>query len=86
MGLKNIVATLYLKGGQAVKSADDHTVIGDVFKICQLFNDSGIDKIIIFKNTLFLIFLQMIMSMKEMFIQLKILTEILKLKYVLVVI
>ena len=48
MGLKNIVATLYLKGGQAVKSADDHTVIGDVFKICQLFNDSGIDKIIIF--------------------------------------
>lgn len=48
MGFKNIVATLYLKDGQAVKSADDYTVIGDVFEICQLYNDSGIDKIIIF--------------------------------------
>ncbi len=47
-GFKNIVATLYLKNGQAVKSATDFTVIGDVYSLCQLYNDSGIDKIIIF--------------------------------------
>lgn len=47
-GFKNIVATLYLKNGQAVKSATDFTIIGDVYSLCQLYNDSGIDKIIIF--------------------------------------
>lgn len=47
-GFKNIVATLYLKNGQAVKSSTDFTVIGDVYSLCQLYNDSGIDKIIIF--------------------------------------
>lgn len=47
-GFKNIVATLYLKNGQAVKSASDMTVMGDVYNLCQLYNDSGIDKIIIF--------------------------------------
>ena len=48
MEFKNIVATLYLKDGQAVKSADDFTVVGDVYELCRLYNDSGIDKIIIF--------------------------------------
>ena len=48
IGFKNIVATLYLKNGQAVKSASDMTVMGDVYNLCQLYNDSGIDKIIIF--------------------------------------
>ena len=47
-GFKNIVATLYLKNGQAVRSASDFTVVGDVYNLCQLYNDSGIDKIIIF--------------------------------------
>ena len=48
METKNIVATLYLKDGNAVKSMDDFTIIGDVYEICQVYNDSGIDKIMIF--------------------------------------
>ena len=52
IGFKNIVATLYLKNGQAVKSASDMTVMGDVYNLCQLYNDSGIDKIIIFDLSL----------------------------------
>ena len=48
MEYKNIVATLYLKDGKAVKALDDYTVIGDVYELCQMYNDSGIDKIIIF--------------------------------------
>ena len=31
-----------------MKSASDMTVMGDVYNLCQLYNDSGIDKIIIF--------------------------------------
>ena len=45
---KNIVATIYLKDGQAVASMKDFTPVEDVYKLCQLYNDSGIDKIIIF--------------------------------------
>lgn len=45
---KNIVATIYLKDGQAVASMEDFTPVEDVYKLCQLYNDSGIDKIIIF--------------------------------------
>lgn len=49
MKQKNIVATLYLKDGQAVRSLKDFTPTGDdVYEICQLYNDSGIDKIVIF--------------------------------------
>lgn len=48
MEQKNIVATLYLKNGKAVRSFEDHTEIEDVFDLCRLYNDSGIDKIIIF--------------------------------------
>jgi phosphoribosyl-ATP pyrophosphohydrolase/phosphoribosyl-AMP cyclohydrolase len=40
METKNIVATLYLKDGNAVKSMDDFTIIGDVYEICQVYNDS----------------------------------------------
>ena len=47
-GFKNIVATLYLKDGKAVKSPTDFTEFEDVYALCQLYNDSGIDKIIIF--------------------------------------
>ncbi len=48
METKNIVATLYLKDGKAVKSLEDFTEIENVYDLCQLYNDSGIDKIIIF--------------------------------------
>ena len=47
MGTKNIVATLYLKDGKAVKSTKDFTEIEDVYQLCQMYNDSGIDKIVI---------------------------------------
>lgn len=45
---KNIVATIYLKNGQAVKGIDDFTPLDDVIRLARLYNDSGIDKIIIF--------------------------------------
>lgn len=45
---KNIVATIYLKNGQAVKGMNDFTPVEDVIKLARLYNDSGIDKIIIF--------------------------------------
>ncbi|MGN0350547.1 MAG: bifunctional phosphoribosyl-AMP cyclohydrolase/phosphoribosyl-ATP diphosphatase HisIE [Roseburia sp.] len=48
MEQKNIVATIFLKNGMAVKSAEDMTVVGDVIHLAKLYNDSGIDKIIVF--------------------------------------
>lgn len=46
---KNIVATLYLKNGKPVRSPEDFTVVTeDVGLLCQMYNDGGIDKIIIF--------------------------------------
>ncbi len=48
MEQKNIVATLYLKDGKAVKSRTDHREIDNVYNLCRMYNDSGIDKIIIF--------------------------------------
>ena len=48
MEQKNIVATVYLKDGKAVRSKTDLTEFADVYQLCQLYNDSGIDKIIIF--------------------------------------
>ncbi len=48
MEQKNIVATLYLKDGKAVKSRTDHRQTDDIYDLCRLYNDSGIDKIIIF--------------------------------------
>ena len=48
METKNIVATLYLKNGKAVKSTTDFTELEvDVYELCQMYNDSGIDKIVI---------------------------------------
>lgn len=38
---------MYIKNGQAVTSLDDATVAGDYREIAKLYNDSGIDKIII---------------------------------------
>ena len=48
METKNIVATVYLKNGKAVRSMTDFTEIEDVYELVQLYNDSGIDKIVIF--------------------------------------
>lgn len=48
MEQKNIVATIYLKNGQAVKAIDDPTPMPDVIELARLYNDSGIDKIIVF--------------------------------------
>lgn len=45
---KNIVATIYLKDGQAVKGIDNPEPLDDVYHLARLYNDSGIDKIIIF--------------------------------------
>lgn len=45
---KNIVATIYLKNGQAVKGIDDFEPLDDVLHLAKLYNDSGIDKIIVF--------------------------------------
>lgn len=47
METKNIVATLYLKNGKAVTSTKDFTEIDDVYQLCRMYNDSGIDKIVI---------------------------------------
>ncbi|MCR4674624.1 MAG: bifunctional phosphoribosyl-AMP cyclohydrolase/phosphoribosyl-ATP diphosphatase HisIE [Lachnospiraceae bacterium] len=43
---KNIVATIYLKDGKAVKGLHDTTEGVDVLELAQMYNDSGIDKII----------------------------------------
>lgn len=48
MEFKNIVATIYLKDGDAVKSPQDLTPIGNIMEKTNLYNDCGIDKIIIF--------------------------------------
>lgn len=48
MEQKNIVATIYLKDGQAVKGIDNFEPLDDVIQLARLYNDSGIDKIIIF--------------------------------------
>ena len=49
MEQKNIVATIYLKNGQAVCGTKDFTPMElDVIELARLYNDSGIDKIIVF--------------------------------------
>ena len=42
---KNIVATIYLKDGLAVKSPSEHDNGQDPIKLAEMYNDSGIDKI-----------------------------------------
>lgn len=42
---KNIVATIYLKNGNAVTGPRDMTPRGDILELAELYNDSGIDKI-----------------------------------------
>ena len=48
MEQKNIVATIYLKNGQAVRGRNDFTPVNDVITLARFYNDSGIDKLLIF--------------------------------------
>lgn len=48
MEQKNIVAVIYLKNGKAVRSFTDFTPVDDIYQRCQLYNDRGIDKLMIF--------------------------------------
>ena len=45
MEQKNIVATIYLKNGQAVRGRNDFTPVNDVITLARFYNDSGIDKL-----------------------------------------
>lgn len=45
---KNLLATLYLKNGKAVKSIDNLEELEDTKNLIKLYNDSGIDKILIY--------------------------------------
>ena len=45
---KNLDATLYLKNGKAVKSIDNLEELEDTKNLIKLYNDSGIDKILIY--------------------------------------
>ncbi len=45
---KNIVATMYLKNGRAIPDPDHPEVTEDALTIAQMYNDTGIDKIIVF--------------------------------------
>ena len=45
---KNLGATLYLKNGKAVKSIDNLEELEDTKNLIKLYNDSGIDKILIY--------------------------------------
>ena len=45
---KNLVATLYLKNGKAVKSIDNLEELEDTKNLIKLYNDSGINKILIY--------------------------------------
>ena len=45
---KNLVATLYLKNGKAVKSIDNLEELEDTKNLIKLYNDSGIAKILIY--------------------------------------
>ena len=45
---KNIVATIYLKDGKAIKARDNYDEYPNVIELAKLYNDSGIDKIMIF--------------------------------------
>lgn len=48
MEFKNIVARIYIKNGQAVKSRTDFTPAGDIFEAAKTYNDCGVDKILLF--------------------------------------
>ncbi|MBE5900697.1 MAG: phosphoribosyl-ATP diphosphatase [Lachnospiraceae bacterium] len=44
---KRLMATMYLRDGKAVKSKSNHTCIGAAEELAKIYNDSGIDKILL---------------------------------------
>lgn len=47
MAYKILVSTIYIKNAQAVRGLEDPSIAGDYREIASLYNDSGIDKLII---------------------------------------
>ena len=47
MEKKRLMATMYLKNGCAIRGKDDDTVLGPANELARLYNDSGIDKIML---------------------------------------
>lgn len=45
---KNLMATIYLKAGRAIRSAEDATSIGKAVDIARIYNDSGVDELLIY--------------------------------------
>lgn len=45
---KNLIATIYLKCGMAVKGKNNPEIAGDLRELAKLYNDSGVDKLYIF--------------------------------------
>lgn len=45
---KNLVASIYLRNGQAVTGPDSNEAVADVEQLLKHYNDSGIDKLLIF--------------------------------------
>ena len=45
---KNLIATIYLKNGMAVKGKHDLESAGDLKELAKLYNDSGVDKLYVF--------------------------------------
>ncbi len=48
MKQKKLVASIYLKDGQAVAGPHSGQPVGDIAKLARLYNDSGLDKLLIF--------------------------------------
>jgi phosphoribosyl-ATP pyrophosphohydrolase/phosphoribosyl-AMP cyclohydrolase len=45
---KNLIATIYLKNGMAVKGKNNPEIAGDLRELAKTYNDSGVDKLYIF--------------------------------------
>ena len=45
---KNLIATIYLKNGLAVKGKNNLEIAGELKDLAKTFNDSGVDKLYIF--------------------------------------
>ncbi|MCR4956089.1 MAG: phosphoribosyl-ATP diphosphatase [Lachnospiraceae bacterium] len=47
MERKRLMATMYLKNGEAITSKTDDTILGEATELARIYNDSGIDKILL---------------------------------------
>lgn len=48
MEYKNLIATIYLKNGMAVKGQENRESAGDWKELAKVYNDSGVDKLYVF--------------------------------------